>query len=120
MYSLRRKLYTNYTLNLAQNPTQRAFKTLHSERSGPYTTSVRETIHEAEHKPYILFLNTNLANGTNEREWIVRNERDVRDECNERNERDERNVRNERDERKTGNGNRRWTTFSTPKAFFRF
>ena len=29
MYSLRRKLYTNYTLNLAQNPTQRAFKTLH-------------------------------------------------------------------------------------------
>ena len=117
-----------YTASI-QNPTQRAFKTLHSERSGPYTTSVRETIHEAEHKPYILFLNTNLANGTNEREWIVRNERDVRDECNERNERDERNVRNERDERnvrnerderKTGNGNRRWTTFSTPKAFFRF
>ena len=29
MYSLRRKLYTNYTLNLAQNPTQRAFRTLH-------------------------------------------------------------------------------------------
>ena len=86
MYSLRRKLYTNYTLNLAQNPTQRAFRTLHSERSKPYTASVqnptqrafktlhcersepytasvRETIHEAEHKPYILFLNTNLADG---------------------------------------------------------
>ena len=102
-----------YTASI-QNPTQRAFKTLHSERSGPYTTSVRETIHEAEHKPYILFLNTNQTNGTNEREWIVRDERNVR------NERDERNVRNERDERKTGNGNRRWTTFSTPKAFFRF
>ena len=29
----------------------------------PYTASVRKTIHEAEHKPYILFLNTNLANG---------------------------------------------------------
>ena len=51
MYSLRRKLYTNYTLN----STLRRFK--------PYTASVRETIHEAEHKPYILFLNTNLANG---------------------------------------------------------
>ena len=68
MYSLRHKLYTNYTLNLAQNPTQRTFKTLHSERSKPYTTSVRETIHEAEHKPYILFLNTNQTNGTDERE----------------------------------------------------
>ena len=32
-------------------------------RSKPYTASVRKTIHEAEHKPYILFLNTNLANG---------------------------------------------------------
>ena len=52
MYSLRRKLYTNYTLNY----TLRRFK--------PYTASVRKTIHEAEHKPYILFLNTNLANGT--------------------------------------------------------
>ena len=72
------------TLHLGvQNPTQRtfktlhnerskpyttAFKTLHSERSKPYTASVRKTIHEAEHKPCILFLNTNLANGTNERE----------------------------------------------------
>ena len=54
MYSLRLKLYTNYTLNLTQNPTQRAFKTLHSERSEPYTASVRKTIHEAERKPYIL------------------------------------------------------------------
>ena len=86
-------------------------RTLHSERSKPYTASVRETIHEAEHKPYILFLNTNLENGTDEREWSVRNERDVRDERNER------NVRNER---KTGNDSRRWTTFSTPKAVFRF
>ena len=55
MYSLRRKLYTNYTLNSTQNPTKR--------RPKPYTASVRETIHEAEHKPYFLFLNTNLANG---------------------------------------------------------
>ena len=43
-----------YTASV-QNPTQRAFK--------PYTASVRKTIHEAEHKPYILFLNTSLANG---------------------------------------------------------
>ena len=52
MYSLCFKLYTNYTLN----PTLRRFK--------PYTASVRKTIHEAEHKPYILFLNVNGANGT--------------------------------------------------------
>ena len=101
MYSFPYKLYTNYTQTLHSNYTQSPTK----RRPKPYTTSVRETIHEAEHKPYILFLNTNQTNGTNEREWIVR---------------DERNVRNERDERKTGNGNRRWTTFSTPKAFFRF
>ena len=79
VYSLCFKLYTNYTQTLhwgVQNPTLR--------RSRPYTASVRKTIHEAEHKPYILFLNTNLANGTNEREWIVRNECNVRDERNER------------------------------------
>ena len=75
MYSLRRKLYTNYTLNHAQNPTlrrskpytahvqnptqrafktlhngiqnptQRAFKTLHSERSQNYTRSGTQTLH---------------------------------------------------------------------------
>ena len=45
MYSLRRKLYTNYTLNLAQNPTQRVFKTLHSERSQNYTRSGTQTLH---------------------------------------------------------------------------
>ena len=44
-------------------PTQREFAKLYMRHSKPYTTSVRETIHEAEHKPYILFLNTNLANG---------------------------------------------------------
>ena len=47
----------------AFKPYTEAFKTLHSERSEPYTASVRKTIHEAVHKPYILFLNTNLANG---------------------------------------------------------
>ena len=88
MYSLRCKPYTNYTLNYtqqpntkhrkepAQNPAQRAFRTLHSERSRNYTRSGTQT--------YILFLNTNLANGTNEREWIVRNECNVRNERNER------------------------------------
>ena len=45
MYSLRRKLYTNYTLNYTQNPTQRAFKTLHSERSQNYTRSGTQTLH---------------------------------------------------------------------------
>ena len=44
----------------AQNPAQRAFRTLHNERSRNYTRSGTQT--------YILFLNTNLANGTNERE----------------------------------------------------
>ena len=107
MYGLRSKLYTNYTQTIHKLYIE-AFKTLHNERSKPYTTSVRETIHEAEHKPYILFLNTNQTNGTNEREWIVRDERNVR------------NERDVRDERKTGNGNRRWTTFSTPNTLFRF
>ena len=40
MYSLCFKLYTNYTQNSTQrwqNPTQRAFRTLHSERSQNYT-----------------------------------------------------------------------------------
>ena len=59
MYSLRRKLYTNYTLNY----TLRRFKPYTASVRKPYTASVRETIHEAEHKPYILFLNTNLVNG---------------------------------------------------------
>ena len=52
MYSLRRKLYTNYTLNLAQNPTQRAFRTLHSERSKPYTASVQNPTQRAFAKLY--------------------------------------------------------------------
>ena len=114
MYSLRRKLYTNYTQTLHSNYTQSPTK----RRPKPYTASVRKTIHEAEHKPYILFLNTNCSRmermefrtrmGRMER--IVRNvcnERNERDERNKRNERDERNKRNERNERKTGNGNRR-------------
>ena len=41
MYSLCFKLYTNYTLN----PTQRAFKTLHSERSQNYTRGRTQTLH---------------------------------------------------------------------------
>ena len=45
MYSLCFKLYTNYTQNLTLNPTQRALKTLHSERSQNYTRSGTQTIH---------------------------------------------------------------------------
>ena len=45
MYSLCFKLYTNYTQNLTLNPTQRAFRTLHSERSRNYTRSGTQTIH---------------------------------------------------------------------------
>ena len=64
MYSLCFKLYTNYTLN----PTLRRFKPYTARvqkptlrRSKPYTASVCKTIHEAEQKPYILFLNTNCS-----------------------------------------------------------
>ena len=39
------KLYTNYTQNLTLNPTQRALKTLHSERSQNYTRGGTQTIH---------------------------------------------------------------------------
>ena len=45
MYSLCFKLYTNYTQNLTLNPTRRAFKTLHNERSQNYTRSGTQTIH---------------------------------------------------------------------------
>ena len=45
MYSLCFKLYTNYTQNLTLNPTQRAFKTLHNERSQNYTRSGTQTLH---------------------------------------------------------------------------
>ena len=45
MYSLCFKLYTNYTLNPTLNPTQRAFQTLHSERSQNYTRSGTQTLH---------------------------------------------------------------------------
>ena len=45
MYSLCFKLYTNYTQNLTLNPTQRALKTLHSERSQNYTRSGTQTLH---------------------------------------------------------------------------
>ena len=61
-----------------------------------------QTLHKPCTKLYIQFLNTNQtnqtveANGTNEREWIVRNASIVR------NERDERNERNERDGAVTG------------------
>ena len=57
------KLYIELYIEAFQKPTLRASKSLHSESSKPYTASVRKTIYEAEHKPYILFLNTNLANG---------------------------------------------------------
>ena len=48
MYSLCFKLYTNYTQTLhwgVSNPTLRAFKTLHSERSQNYTRSGTQTLH---------------------------------------------------------------------------
>ena len=51
--------YTEPYTATVQNPTQRAFRTLHSNRSKPYTASVRETIHEAERKPCILFWTRN-------------------------------------------------------------
>ena len=51
MYSLYFKLYTNYTQNLTLNPTQRAFKTLHNERSQNYTRGGTQTIHSVfEHE----------------------------------------------------------------------
>ena len=73
------------------NPTQ----TLHWNRHKPYTETGQKptltwskpytkTIHESLHRnPTFCFLNTNQTNGTNEREWIVRNERNKRDEQNE-------------------------------------
>ena len=61
MYSLCFKLYTNYTQNLTLNPTQRALKTLHSERSQNYTRGGTQTLHFVfEHE----FREWNL-----EREW---------------------------------------------------
>ena len=68
------------------NPTQ----TLHWNRHKPYTETGQKptltwskpytkTIHESLHRnPTFCFLNTNQTNGTNEREWIVRNERNER------------------------------------------
>ena len=80
MYSLCFKLYTNYTLNYTLNPTQRALKTLHSERSQNYTRSGTQTIHFVfEHESrewnleresrewsesYVTFV-TNVTNETN-------------------------------------------------------
>ena len=73
MYSLWFKLYTNYTQNLTlnptqnstqrwQNPTQRAFRTLHSERSQNYTRSGTQTLHSV--------LWTRIVHEWNlEREW---------------------------------------------------
>ena len=61
MYSLWFKLCTNYTQNLTLNPTQRAFKTLHNERSQNYTRGGTQTLHFVfEHE----FREWNL-----EREW---------------------------------------------------
>ena len=61
MYSLCFKPYTNYTQNLTLNPTQRAFKTLHNERSQNYTRGGTQTLHFVfEHE----FREWNL-----EREW---------------------------------------------------
>ena len=51
MYSLRRKLYTNYTLNPTLNLTQRAFQTLHSERPKAYTEAFK-TIHGERSQNY--------------------------------------------------------------------
>ena len=44
-------------------------------RSKPYTKTIHESLHR---NPTFCFLNTNQTNGTNEREWIVRNERNER------------------------------------------
>ena len=91
MYSLRHKLYTNYTLN----PTLRRFKpytasvrkTIHSERSQNYTRSGTQTIHFVfEHESrewsewsesYVTFVTfvTNVTNVTN-----VSNVRNVKQE----------------------------------------
>ena len=74
------KLYTNYTLNPTlrrSNPTQRAFKTIHGERSQNYTRSGTQTLHfvfehesrewNLEHEwsgSYVTFV-TNVTNETN-------------------------------------------------------
>ena len=69
------KLYTTvakpYTASV-QNPTQRAFRTLHSDRSQNYTRSGTQTIHfvfELESREWNL-----------EREWSERSERSERSE----------------------------------------
>ena len=98
MYSLRRKLYTNYTQTLHSNFTQSPTK----RRSKPYTASVQTPTQRAFAKLYTR-RNTNPTFCFWTR--MERMERIVRNVCNERDERDERNKRNER---KTGNGNRRW------------
>ena len=77
MYSLRRKLYTNYTLNYTLNSTQRAFRTLHSKRLQNYTRGGTQTLHfvfERESRgwklerewseSYVTFV-TNVTNETN-------------------------------------------------------
>ena len=104
------KLYTNPT----------------SRRSKPYTASVRETIHEAEHKPYILcwtrISRMEFRTRKVRKEWMVRKKRKVRKEWMVRKKRKVRIVRdvcNERYvryERKTGNGNRRWRASSLPPS----
>ena len=86
MYSLCFKLYTNYTQNLTLNPTQRAFRTLHSERSQNYTRSGTQTIHFVfEHESrewnlerewsesYVTFVTnvTNVSNVTNVKQEMV-------------------------------------------------
>ena len=115
MYSLCFKLYTNYTQNLTlnptqnstqrwQNPTQRAFRTLHSERSQNYTRGGTQTLH-------FVFGHELFTNGIRTR--MERMERIVRNVCDERNESNERYKRNER---KTGNENRRWRDSSLLQA----
>ena len=67
----RHKPYTETVTTLhwnGQNPTLKpALK-----RAKPYTKTIHESLHR---NPTFCFLNTNQTNGTNEREWIVRNER---------------------------------------------
>ena len=86
MYSLCFKLCTNYTQTLhwgVSNPTQRAFKTLHSERSQNYTRSGTQTLHFVfEHESrewnlerewsesYVTFV-TNVSNVTNVKQEMV-------------------------------------------------
>ena len=105
MYSLRRKLYTNYTLNptlrrfkpytaSVQNPTLRASKTLHWGVQNPTLRVFAKLYTRRNTNPTFCFW-TRISR----MEQMEQMGRIVRNVCNEH---------DERNERKTGNGNRRW------------